>query len=169
MPWLNKDGNEIPDEERLEKTESLRILKQDQSRATENDRQDAETNKNSLNKTESSTLAKVTTSDWTFDHLNIRMISAVMLVNAATYSVADLKRAQQTERVTLALKRCFEHRKLDSTPWKCKEQGDEGYLLDPEFRKIVNDSCKQCKGELYPQGILCCRRKPEDKVYHDAT
>ena len=54
---------------------------------------------------------------------------------------------------------------------KCKEQGDDGYFLDTEVRKIVNDFYKQWKAELYvkPQGILCCKRKPEEKIYdHDA-
>ncbi len=67
------------------------------------------------------------------------MVKAVRLVNAATYSVADLKRAQQTGLVTLALKRCFEHSSLEGTLWNCKELGDYGCLLDPEVRKIVND------------------------------
>ncbi len=35
------------------------------------------------------------------------MIKAVRLVNAATYLVADLKRAQQTDLVSLALRQCF--------------------------------------------------------------
>ncbi len=99
------------------------------------------------------------------------MVRAVRLVNAATYSIADLKRAQQTDMVTLALKRCFEHGNLEGAPWKCKDQGEKEYLLDSEVRKIVNDFYKQWKGELYvnPQGILSCRRKPEEKIYdHDA-
>ncbi len=99
------------------------------------------------------------------------MVKAVKLVNAATYSISDLKRAQQTDIVTLALKRCLEHGTLEGTPWKCKDKEDKADLLDPEVRKIINDFYKQWRGELYvnPQGILCCRRKPEEKMYdHDA-
>ena len=99
------------------------------------------------------------------------MIKAMRPVNAATYSIVDLKRAQQTDMVTLALKQCFERGNLNGTPWKCKEKGDGGFLLDPEVRKIVNDFYKQWKGELYvnSQGILCCRRKPDEITYdHDA-
>ena len=35
VPWLNKDGNEIQEEEKMNKTETLRILKQDDSLALE--------------------------------------------------------------------------------------------------------------------------------------
>ena len=95
------------------------------------------------------------------------MIKAIRLVNAETYSIADIIRAQQTDMVTLALKQCFEHGNLDGAPWKCKEKRDGGCLLDPEVRKIVNDFYMQWKRELYvnSQGILCCRRKPDE---HDA-
>ena len=183
VPWLNKDGNEIPDEEKMEKTESLRTLKRDQAKTVERDQRqndEAILSENSLNKTERLTLAKIAKADSPFVAAVMRddepvieprvthivkfspgcvnaaeqegaeaMIRALRLVNAATYSVADLKRAQQTDLVTLALKRCFEHGSLEGTPWKCKELGDDGCLLDPEVRKIVNDFYKQWKPELY--------------------
>ncbi len=59
---------------------------------------------------------------------------------------------------------------MEGTPWKCKELGDDRYLLDPEVKKIVNDFYKQFTAELYvnSQGILCCKRKSEEKIYdHD--
>ena len=39
VPWLNKDGNEIRDEQKMEKTESLRILKRDKPKTIEKDKQ----------------------------------------------------------------------------------------------------------------------------------
>ena len=69
VPWLNKDGNEIPDEDKMGKTESLRILKRDQSKTVEKDQRqndEAILSENPLNKTECLTLAKIAKPDSPF-------------------------------------------------------------------------------------------------------
>ncbi len=142
VPWLNRDGNEIPDEAEMEKTESLRILKRDQLKVKENgecqqQKDEKALDENSLRKTESLTLAKLAKADAPCVAAVIRddepvmesrvahivklspgyanaaeqegaegINRAVRLVSAAIWSVADLKRAQQSDMVTLALKRC---------------------------------------------------------------
>ncbi len=53
VPWLNKDSNEIPDENKIEKMESLWILRREQPKVTENDQQDNQlaSDRNLLDKT----------------------------------------------------------------------------------------------------------------------
>ncbi len=70
------------------------------------------------------------------------MVKAMKLVNVATFSITKVKRAQQTDIVTLVLKRYLEH------PWKCKEKEDNEDILDPVVRNIINDFHKQWEGEL---------------------
>ncbi len=67
------------------------------------------------------------------------MIRAVKLVNAATHSIADLRRAQKTDLITVALRKCLEQGNLKGTLYECKEAFDDPQQLDPEIRKIVND------------------------------
>ena len=60
---------------------------------------------------------------------------------------------------------------LKGTPHKSKSTEDEQSQLDADVRKIVKDFYNHWKAELYvnPQDILCCRRKPDEKVLdHDA-
>ncbi len=49
------------------------------------------------------------------------MLRAVKLVNAATHSIADMKRAQSTDLKTVALRACLDQGKFEGTLYKCKE------------------------------------------------
>ncbi len=51
----------------------------------------------------------------------VEMLRAVKLVTAATLSVADLRRAQKTDLITAALRKCLNQGSLEGTPYKCKE------------------------------------------------
>ena len=98
------------------------------------------------------------------------MIRAVKLVNAATYSVVDLSRAQRTDLVTAAIRKCMQEGQLKGTPHKMKPSEGEQNQLDADVRKIVKDFYNHWKAELYvnSQDVLCCRRKPDEKIFdHD--
>ncbi len=102
---------------------------------------------------------------------DLEMIPAVKLVNAATYSVADLSRAQRTDLVTAAIRKCMQEGQLRGTPHKTKPSGSEENQLDADVGKIIRDFYNYWKAQLYvnSQDALCCRRKPDEKIFdHDA-
>ncbi len=92
------------------------------------------------------------------------MLKAVKLVSAARHSIAELKRALNTDLITVALRKCLVQGKLQGTPYKCKNTSEDAEQLDSEVRNIVSDFYNQWKAELYvnEQGILCCRRKSSE-------
>ena len=96
------------------------------------------------------------------------------LISAATYSLNDLQRAQRTDLVTLALLKLVQIpdlEKIQGRPWESKEMKELEVQVDADVRKIVTEFYNQWKDQLYlnSQGILCCRRKPSEKIYdHNA-
>ncbi len=65
-------------------------------------------------------------------------LEADKLVNAAAHSVIDLKRAQQTDLVILALRRLVESSDLDrlaGRPWESNELGELEHQFDADVRK----------------------------------
>ncbi len=62
----------------------------------------------------------------------VEMIKAVKLVNAATYSILDLSRAQRTDLVTVALRKRRAEGPLKGTPHKTKPQEDPQDQLDAQ-------------------------------------
>ncbi len=104
----------------------------------------------------------------------IHVIKAVKLINAGTYTLDDLSRAQRTALVTLALRSLVEARgekKLEGNPWETTDSREAEDQLEADVRKLVTDFQKQWADVLFinSQGILCCRRKPEEKtLQHDA-
>ncbi len=78
------------------------------------------------------------------------MIKAVKLINAATYTLNDLNRAQRTDLVTLALRRLVEARgekKLEDNSWT--DSRDLEDQLEADVRKLVTVFHKQWANELF--------------------
>ena len=101
----------------------------------------------------------------------LQRVRAVKLVNAATYSVADLSRAQRTDLVGAAVKKRMQEGQLKGTFHKVMPNENEENKLDADKRKIVNDFCNHWKAQLYvnSQDVLFYRRKPDEKTFdHDA-
>ncbi len=69
----------------------------------------------------------------------VEMIKAVKLVNAATYFISALSRAQRTDLVTVALRKRKEEGPLKGTPHKTKAHEDPQDQLDADVRKTVTD------------------------------
>ncbi len=79
-------------------------------------------------------------------------LKAIKLVDAAAYSVNDLKRAPQTDLLTLALRILVESPDLDrlaGRPWESKELRELEHRFDADVKKVGTHSWNHWKDQLF--------------------